>query len=181
MTTRFQYYVASSIDGFIADSDGRLDWLLQFGFETFQENYDRFLAGVGAVVMGSRTYEYLQREAPDQWVYDVPSWVLSSRELARIPGGDLRFASGPVIELLDPIRESAAGRNVWLVGGGDVAAQFHAEGALDELHLTVMPVVLGSGTPLLPLRGGATTPPLSLDRTTPFAGGAVEQVYRFAV
>jgi len=59
MSGLIQYYVASSVDGFIADADDGIDWLLQFGFEAFQERYDAFLADVGAVVMGSGTYAYL--------------------------------------------------------------------------------------------------------------------------
>lgn len=176
MSGLIQYYVASSVDGFIADADDGIDWLLQFGFEAFQERYDAFLADVGAVVMGSGTYAYLRRESPDSWGYEVPAWVLSSREQPAIPGADIRFASGAVPDLLDDIRASAGGRNVWVVGGGAVAAQFHAARALDELHLTVMPVVLGAGTPLLPI-GDGPTPPLALTRSEVVGPGAVELVY----
>ena len=81
-----QYYVASTIDGFIADSEDNIDWLLQFGFDNFQEDYDRFMADVGAIVMGSTTYEYIIREGTEQWAYgSTPVWVLTSRRMPAVP------------------------------------------------------------------------------------------------
>lgn len=171
--TRIVYSVASSLDGVIADSDDGLDWLLQFGFEAFQEHYDRFLETVGAVVMGSTTYEFVRREGA--WPYELPAWVLTSAERPQPEGGEVRFASGALAELLPAIRDSAGGRDVWVVGGGGVAAGFAEIGALDEMRVTIMPVVLGSGRPLLPMR---RTEPFELVGTTPFSGGAIELVYR---
>lgn len=176
---RFHYYVASSLDGFIADADGGLEWLLQFGFETFQAHYDAFLEGIGALVMGSSTYEFILREDPAAWPYEGrPTWVLTSRDLPAIDGADIRFASGGVDALLPRIAESADGRDVWIVGGGAVASQFLEAGALDLLHLTLMPVALGRGAPLLPI--SQVTPVLRLVQTTPFEGGAVELRYELS-
>lgn len=172
--TRTIYYVASSLDGFIAEDDGGLDWLLQFGFEPFQAHYDRFLEGVGALVMGSTTYEFVRGEG--EWPYALPTWVLTSQERERPRGADVRFASGAIEDLLPSLLESAGDRDLWIVGGGEVAARFAEVGALDEMRLTVMPVFLGSGRPLLPFR---RTSPLALVGTTTFAGGAVELVHRF--
>lgn len=179
-----QYYVASSLDGFIAAPGDDLDWLMAFGTAEFQEHYDAFMAGVGAIVMGSATYAFVLGEGPDAWTYGaMPSWVLTSRELPSIEGADIRFASGPIGPVLAAAVDAADGRNVWLVGGGDVAAQASAAGMLDELHVTVMPVILGSGTPLLPVRGGADgagPTRLTLIESTTFPSGAVELVYSVA-
>ncbi|MCC3275248.1 dihydrofolate reductase family protein [Arthrobacter sp. zg-Y20] len=171
------YYVASSLDGFIATEDNSLDWLLQFGFEAFQAHYDRFIAGVGAVVMGGETYRWLRTEEPDNWSYRQPCWVLTSREESAPPQADVRFASGDVREVLAAARDAAGERDVWLVGGGNVAAQFADAGLLDELWVTYMPVALGTGRRLLPVDG--PTPPMHLVATTQFNGGAAE--LRFAV
>ncbi|WP_157155464.1 dihydrofolate reductase family protein [Diaminobutyricimonas sp. LJ205] len=169
-----QYYVASSIDGFIADEADRLDWLLQFGFDLYQARYDEFYAEVGAIVMGSSTYEYLLREG--EWGYSLPVWVLTSRELPVAPGADIRFHSGDVGEVA---AEAAAGdRNVWLMGGGKVAAQFAERGLLDELLLTVVPVLIGSGKSLLPLT--RPTAPVTLTGTTTFENGSIELRYQLA-
>ncbi|HEU4807725.1 MAG TPA: dihydrofolate reductase family protein [Homoserinimonas sp.] len=172
-----QYYVASTIDGFIADSEDNIDWLLQFGFENFQEDYDRFMADVGAIVMGSTTYEYIIGEGADSWAYGAtPVWVLTSRSLPPVPGADIRFFNGEVADVHRDALEAAQGKNVWVVGGGNVAAQFADRGLLDELLLTIMPIVLGSGKQLLPIR--AVTEPLTLVDTTPFPRGAIGLRYR---
>jgi dihydrofolate reductase len=173
--TKTQYYVAASVDGFIADREGGLEWLLRFGFEEFSEHYERFLAEVGVVVMGSRTYEWLLAEGGD-WAYpDHVTWVLSTRELPRVEGGDIRFAAGEVAELYAEWVDAAAGRNVWIVGGGDLAARVADAGLLDELVLTTMPVVLGAGTPLLPL--AATDTPLRATATHAYPSGAIATTY----
>lgn len=172
-----QYYVASSIDGFIADDADRLDWLLQFGFDLYQDRYDEFYAEVGAIVMGSATYEYLLREG--EWVYgSLPVWVLTSRELPVPPAANIRFHSGDVAKVSAEATAAAGEKNVWLMGGGHVAAQFADRGLLDELLLTVVPVLIGSGKSLLPLE--RPTSPITLTGTTTFKNGSIELRYQLA-
>jgi dihydrofolate reductase len=175
MSVKTQYYVAASVDGFIADREGGLEWLLQFGFEEFNDTYEAFLAGVGVVVMGARTYEFLLAEG-GPWSYpDHVSWVLTSRHLPKAEGGDIRFASAPVADLHADWVRAAGGKNVWIVGGGDVAAQVADAGLLDEIVLTTMPVVLGAGVPLLPL--SAATGALTASGTHLYPSGAVGTTY----
>lgn len=164
-----QYYTATSIDGYLADEDNSLDWLFQFGnpdeIDGIEEDYPEFVDQVGAAAMGSTTYEWLIEhenliEEPEKWPYDVPAWVFSSRELPVVDGADIRFVQGNVSPVHAEMEEAADGRNIWLVGGGDLVGQFHDHGLLDEVILSVAPVTLGSGAPLLPRR--ITTPPLKL-------------------
>lgn len=172
------YSVASSLDGFVAAPDDDLDWLLRFGFEPFQEHHDRFFVGVGAIVMGSTTYEWLLAH-DDTWAYpDLPTWVFTTRELPVPDGADVHFVSGSVADHQAVVERAAGDRDVWVVGGGLLAAQYQQAGLLDELRVTVMPIALGAGTPLLPV--AAPTPVFELVGTTPFAGGAVELHYRSA-
>ncbi|GAA1444886.1 dihydrofolate reductase family protein [Leifsonia poae] len=174
-----QYYVASSIDGFIADSSDRIDWLLQFGFEAFDEHYQRFLSGIGAIVMGAATYDFLLADPSLQWPYaGIPTWVVTHRSLPVVEGADITFFEGDLAQLDTELRDTAGDRDVWVVGGGSIAAQFADAGLLDELHVTYMPVLVGSGKPLLPV--SEVSRPLELLRTTPFTGGAIEHVYRVA-
>ena len=189
---RAQYYCAATLDGYIADADDGLGWL--FGYDGSFEGeggepgpmgpgnaYERFYEGVGALVSGSTTYEFLLRHdtTKDAWPYPgKPYWVLSSREPA-IPEGedvDVRIENAKVTDLYDQMIESAGERDLWVVGGGNVASQFAAAGLLDDVLLTVVPVVLGSGKPLFddPLPGG----PMRLTGTTVFASGMVELCYR---
>lgn len=173
--TKIQYYVASTLDGFIADEHDDLSWLLQFGMEAFSAGYDRFFAEVGALVLGSTTYEWVLREGGG-WPYgSVPTWVLTHRELDVPEGADVRFASGPVEPIADAAVATAGPRNVWIIGGGPVAAQFLQAGRLDELLITYMPVALGRGRSLLPVT--AATAPMTLTGVTRL-GDAVEHVYR---
>jgi dihydrofolate reductase len=177
-----QYYVAQTVDGYIADSDGGLDWLLRFdGESTIDASeatdgaYDRFFAEVGALAMGSATYEFILAEAHERWPYEgTPSWVFSSRELPVPEGADVRFARGAVRPVHEHMSTAAGERNVWIVGGGDLAMQFADEDLLDELHLTVVPVVLGAGLPTFPRRLRRR---LRLAGTRPFRNGMVELRY----
>ena len=154
-----QYYTATSIDGFIADGDNSLEWLFQVESDAdgMDQEYPRFIADVGAMAMGSTTYEWVAAhtgflDEPSKWEYALPSWVFSSRELPRVDGPDIRFVSGDVVPVHAEMVDAAAGKNVWLVGGGDLVGQFHDQGLLDEVILGVAPVFLGSGAPLLPRR-----------------------------
>lgn len=176
--TSTQYYVAGSVDGFIADRHGGLEWLLQFGFEEYTESYEAFLAEVGVVVMGAATYEFVIGEG-GEWSYpDQVSWVLTNRLLPVVEGGDIRFGRGDIRALHAEWVAAAGGKNVWIVGGGKVAAQVADAGLLDEVILTTMPVVLGAGTPLLPV--AATSAVLEATGTHVYPSGAIERTYRIA-
>jgi dihydrofolate reductase len=164
--TRTQYYTASSLDGFIADVDNSLDWLLQFG-DAGLGGYADFIREVGAIAMGSRTYEWIlvhqvrpNAERPQPWPYAQPTWIFSTRPLLAVGGADIRFVRGDVGPVHREMVSAARGKNVWLVGGGDLVGQFHDQGLLDEVIVSVAPVTLGGGAPLLPRR--ITNPPLRL-------------------
>jgi dihydrofolate reductase len=179
-----QYYLAQTLDGYIADSDGGLDWLFRLDGETeldasqvTEREYDRFFAGVGALAMGSATYEFILAHEEGRWPYEgTPSWVFTSRELPVPPGADVRFASGSVRPVHEDMRVAAGERNVWVMGGGDLASQFVDEGLLDELIVTLVPVVLGEGIPTFAHRLGQR---LHLTGMRSFQGGVVELRYRF--
>lgn len=180
---RTVYYAAMSLDGYIADVAENLEWLTGFDGPGFageaaepgplEGSYERFLAGVGALVMGSKTYEFMLAH---DWPYgEMPTWVLTSRELPVIAGaGGLRFASGPVADVDREATGAGGGRDVWLVGGGDVASQYLAAGLLDVVRVTIVPVALGAGLPLF----AGPVPPLKLLGLTPFDNGMVELTYK---
>ncbi|WP_245800133.1 dihydrofolate reductase family protein [Haladaptatus litoreus] len=164
-----QYYTATSIDGYLADEDNSLDWLFQFGeieeIEGVNEEYSRFIDQVGALAMGSTTYEWIIEhenilENPEEWPYEILAWVFSTRELPVVDGADIHFVQGDVAPVHADMVKAADGKNIWLVGGGDLVGQFHDHDLLDEIILSVAPVTLASGAPLLPRE--ITTPPLKL-------------------
>jgi len=173
-----QYYTASSLDGFLATPDDSLDWLFPLG-DINDTSYPAFIHEVGALAMGSSTYEWMLRhvvkDQPQAWPYTQPAWVFTSRALPGIPGADLRFARGDVRPVHAQMQAAAAGRNVWLVGGGDLVGQFHDAGLLDEIIVQVGSVTLGAGKPLLPRR--ITSPSLKLVEARRIGDGFAELRY----
>jgi dihydrofolate reductase len=166
---RTQYYTAATLDGFIADPNHSLDWLFQFG-EQGTEDFPDFLRAVGAVAMGLSTYEWVLRhllgteaDHAQPWPYTQPAWVFTTRSLQPVPGADIRFVRGDVAPVHQAMLAAAGGKNIWLIGGGDLVGQFHDQGLLDEIIVTMAPVTLGAGKPLLPR--AITTPPLRLVET----------------
>jgi len=154
------YKTATTLDGFIADERNSLDWLFQVDQSSGGPDHESFMTSVGVIVEGSTTYEWVLREErllaePDRWSQffgACPTFVFTSRVLPTPDGADVRFVQGPVHEALPAIWAAAHGQDVWVVGGGDLAGQFADVGALDRLIVTIAPVTLGGGAPLLPRR-----------------------------
>ena len=159
--TKTQYYTATTLDGFIADEDNSLDWLFVVDRGPNPgEEFREFMAEVGAMAMGATTYEWSVAnqnliEEPDRWkgyYGDTPCWVFTHRDLPAVPGANLHFVEGDVQPAHTAMTEAAEGKNIWLVGGGDLVGQFDDRGLLDELIIGIAPVTLGGGAPLLPRR-----------------------------
>jgi len=179
---RTVYYAAMSLDGYIADLDENLEWLTKFDGPGYAgatdasgpmaSSYPEFIEGVGALVMGSKTYDFIRDE---NWAYgDLPAWVLTSRELPAMAGATgLRFASGSVAAVHDEVMAAAEGKDLWVVGGGNVASQYVDAGLLDILQVTIVPVVLGDGLPLF----AGPVPPMKLLDVTPYGNGMTELTY----
>jgi dihydrofolate reductase len=155
--TRFVYYTATTLNGFIATREDSLDWL--FAVDSPESvDFEGFLEGIGALVMGSTTCRWVFEheglaDSPGKWrefYGDRPTFVFTSRELPLPAGADIRLVEGGVEAHLESIADAAGDRDVWVVGGGDLAGQFLDAGALDELQLTFAPAALEEGAPLFP-------------------------------
>ena len=144
------YYTATSLDGFIADEQHSLAWL----FRQDQDgsgplSYGEFFPRIGALVMGSTTYEWVLAHEDGAWPHQLPTWVMTTRDLPKVDG-DVRFVRGDVRPVHAEMTAAAAGKDLWVVGGGDLAGQFADAGLLDEIIVYLAPVTLGGGAPLLP-------------------------------
>lgn len=176
-----QYYTASSLDGFIATEDHSLEWLFPLA-ELEATSFPAFISEVGALTMGSSTYEWLLRHvvklgASDEgaWPYAQPAWIFSSRKLTLPQGADIRLVHGDIRPVHAQMKEVADSKNVWVVGGGDLAGQFFDAGLLDELIVQVGSVTLGYGKPLFPRC--VLSPNLRLMSVHRFGEGLVELHY----
>ena len=153
----FVYFTATSVNGYIADENSSLQWLFDVGGDAAEETA-AFIAGVGVQVMGSSTYEWLLNHAellaaPDTWQQvfgDMPTRVFTTRDLPRPETAAFEFRRGAVSEHRGELCALAGDRDVWVMGGGDLAGQFFDAGMLDRIQLTVAPVFLAGGAPLLP-------------------------------
>ena len=153
--TRYRFHTATSLDGFLADEHDSLDWLLSQ--PTGEEGilpYDRFIGEVGAIVTGRTTYDWvLEHDGEDDpgngspWAYEQPTFLFTHRAVEQREG--VTAVSGPPAEQRGAIEVAADGKDVWIVGGGDLAAEFARAGMLDEVCVSIAPVTLGTGRPLM--------------------------------
>lgn len=176
-----QYYAATSLDGFIATEDDSLEWLFPLG-SLDDSSYPEFISDVGALAMGSATYEWMVHnseivaaETGLPWPYTQPAWIFSSRTLPVIEGADLRFVNGDVRDVHSEMRRAAGGKNIWIVGGGDLAGQFYDAGLLNELIVQIGSATLGKGKPLFPRR--VLSPILRLTSVRQMGAGMAELRY----
>ncbi|MBI2421384.1 MAG: dihydrofolate reductase family protein [Candidatus Hydrogenedentes bacterium] len=176
-----QYYTASSLDGFIATEDDSLEWLDPLA-DLNDTSYPDFIADVGALAMGSVTYEWILRhagqvaaETGSPWPYTQPVWVFTHRVLPAIEGSRVSFVSGDVRIVHKEMRAAAGPKNIWIAGDGNLAGQFYDAGLLDELIVQVGSVFLGKGKPLLGRR--ILSPTLRLISVRNMGAGMVELRY----
>ena len=171
MPARVILYIASTLDGYIAGPDGEMDWLLSY--EDGGHGYEELVERTGALAMGSGTYEFFDQG--EDWAYPgMPTWVFTTRQLETFEGADIHFTDRAPAEVIDEIREAAGGKDVWLVGGGILVAEFLRDGLIDEIQHFVVPKALSEGIPMF------TEPVLEafvIDETKVWSSGIVELRY----
>ena len=167
------YSVASSFDGYIATTDGSVDWLSRFHASGEDPGAGELEASVDALLLGSHTYEFALKFG--QWPSpNKPSWVFTKRAL-RVLHPSITLTSQSPAELVDHL--GARGfRRVWLMGGGQLAASFHAEELISRYIVSVFPVLLGSGIPFLAPHS-CPEDALQLVAAKPFKSGIVQLTY----
>ena len=168
-------FIAMSLDGCIADPRGGIDWLggeSPDGDDT--ASYEEFIRDVDTVVMGAKTYRQLATElSPGEWVYpDLTSYVVTHSPLPDTH--NIRFTDENPCRLVERLK-AETGKDIWICGGARVAGQLMEAGAIDEYHLTIIPVLLGQGIRLFP----DLTPPVPLKLISSIeANGTIDCIYR---
>lgn len=174
-------FVGASLDGFIAGPNDELDWLGGGGAEggasqgETPDSFGPFFATIGAVLMGRRTYDVVHGFPDSGWPYgDTPLLVATSRPLTpRRPS--VRAVRGSIEELVAQAKQVAGERGVYVDGGILIRSALDA-GLVDEITVTVVPMVIGAGIPLF--AGVKRRHPLVLIGQRTIAGAAVELKYR---
>jgi dihydrofolate reductase len=140
-------YIAMSLDGYIADKDGGVSWLVGEDKNNKTSSYEDFIKGVDTIIMGQNSYNQITTElSPDYWVYEgMKTYVMTHRNM--ISRSDIEFTDDNVADLINKIRMNAGndGKDIWLCGGSDVVHQFMEKDLIDRYHITVIPTILGDG------------------------------------
>ena len=170
------YFVACSLDGYIATVDGSVDWLSKFDTSGEDHGAGKLQASIDALLLGSGTYEFALKLG--SWPSpDKPSWVFTKRAL-RILHPSITLTSQPPLEVADQLTKRGF-KKAWLMGGGKLAASFHSSGLISQYIISVFPVLLGSGIPVLAPHS-SDQEPLSLVKAKPFKSGIVQLTYERA-
>lgn len=138
----------------MADEKNSLEWLFQFGEP--DSSFQKFVDAVGVIAMGSTTYQWLldnhvfSPTGENPWPYKVPVFVFTTRELRKINGENITFVQGDVRPVHDKMKNLSKGKNIWIMGGGELAAKFYDQKLLDEMIVHLASVTLSGGAPLFP-------------------------------
>jgi dihydrofolate reductase len=169
METRFLVFIATSLDGFIARTDGGIDWLKPFEGE--DHGYFTFFASVDALVIGRGTYETVL--GFPEWPYGDKHVIVCTNRPASPAHGE-EIWSGTVRALAERLDRERV-RSVYVDGGALVRSFLH-EGLIDEMTVNVIPLLLGAGRPLF--ASGIPELPLRLVEAKSYRSGLVQMRYR---
>ncbi|MFD1204234.1 dihydrofolate reductase family protein [Sporosarcina contaminans] len=138
-------FIASSLDGYIATEDESLEWL--FNVEGEGDNgISEFYDTVDTILMGKRTYDWIIKENPGEFPYKNKECYVFSRSIIENTE-DVKFVNGNINRFVNKLK-SQEGKNIWIVGGGELLLSFIEEMLVDEMIITVAPTILGKGIPL---------------------------------
>lgn len=141
-------FIAMSVDGFIADEQGNVDWLTgQDPNGDTMASYTHFIQQVDTVIMGWKTYHQISTElSPEKWPYsDLETYVITHRDEPST--NEIQFTRENPCDLLRRLKK-AEGRGIWICGGAYTARQLMEEDLIDRYHFCVIPILLGNGIPL---------------------------------
>lgn len=138
-------YISQSLDGFIADSKGNVDWILGNN-ENYDSDYgyESFIKDIDTVILGANTYKKITTElSPDKWVYeDLKSYVLTRKKIEDTQ--NIKCVNTNIKDLINKLQKEN-GKNIWICGGANLLNQCVKEDLIDEYQITTVPVILGSG------------------------------------
>lgn len=138
-------YISQSLDGFIADKKGKVDWISGNDKDYVGDyGYENFIKDIDTVILGYNTYIQIKNElSPDNWVYEnLKSYVLTSKKIEDTP--NIKHINVSIRELIKSLQQEQ-GKNIWLCGGANLVNQCVKENLIDEYQITTVPIILGNG------------------------------------
>ncbi len=131
-------YIAMSLDGYIADSKGSVDWIKgQSDSSEMPDTYSPFFKNIDTVILGKRTYDQIITElSPDEWPYSEATTYVFTHDTLMTNTKDIKFTNANPWE---------TGKNIWVCGGADIVNQLMKEDLIDIYHIAIIPVILGGG------------------------------------
>lgn len=138
-------FIAMSLDGYIADSDGGVGWLNGQGSDDENvDTYSEFVKEIDTVLMGGKTYRQIVTElSPDEWIYgNLKTYVITHAK--QDSAENIVFTDEKPTELLKRLAKEQ-GKNIWICGGADLVNQLMAEDMIDRYYISVIPTLLGAG------------------------------------
>ena len=165
--------IATSADGYIARTDGNLEWLTNRPAPKGFYGLPKFSRSIDAKILGRKTYD-LSLKMGASFSADNVHYVFSRDPPPEgLPAG-VQFVRGSIRAFAERLRKEA-GKNIWMMGGGEIIGSFLDEDAIDEFIITVVPTFIGEGIPLIAPRHREVQ--LRLLSSHPFADGAVQLHY----
>lgn len=165
----FKLYIASTIDGYIAKPDGNLDWLTGFpNPDQLDYGYQDFLDTIDTVIMGRTTYDEILSFGVD-WPYsNCKSYVVTSNKSYNIKTPNTQLLHDIGKNELERLQNESK-KNIWIVGGGRLISAFINNSAIDEMIISLVPIILGEGIKLFPNRSKETQ--FEMLKIEPFSNG----------
>ena len=144
MSRKVILYIAMSLDGYIADENLGIEWLEPFNKTGFDYGFKDFYESIDTILIGNNTYEQIKEF--DEWYYeDKTCFVFSKQE--KEDEAHVQFVNDDLKDFISKLH-SVDGKDIWLMGGSILANEFITAGLVDEMMITVLPVLLGAGVPL---------------------------------
>ncbi len=170
---KISLYIASSIDGYIAKSDGSVKWLEEFpNPEKSDFGYSEFIVEVDTLLMGANTYREVLTFG--EWPYKGKDSFVFSRNPVKAHDENVTFVAGDIVHFVNELKVRQ-GKTIWLVGGGEINSLLLNNDLIDEIILTIVPIVLGDGIPLF--AKGKINKTLALTNSHTFENGMVQLTY----
>lgn len=168
---KVKLYIACSLDGKIARTNGAIDWLPDPSEQDY--GYNEFYSSVDATIMGYKTYEVCR--AFGEWVYPDKSTYVFSRDAGRELIPEVKLVSDDPVSFVTDLK-AQSGKDIWVIGGGQIISRLHDQKLIDQYIIALIPVILGEGLELFPAI--RTQIDLSLEKHIVYPNGVALFYYR---